>query len=296
MLISLPRSLSTGVAVTALITTSAVAQDWGDLPSRALNGLEGPSAGRNISNMSVANTPLAEEGLLQIAGYNLRTRSWTISAEDGTVPIHSHADRPAIVYTLSGEIFEYRSDTEGRISHGAGSLSLEEGNVTHWWLNEGSEDVRLIAFDVFNAGGDDMVDYETPDLQAFDLPEQSDAELELLGLVDIEAHYDGEQGDGLALSAYRAVLEPGGVLPSFVTAGEPLQVWVWQGEVAEYRSDNDDPVMLGAEVGDNVGGGVQAYWENTGDVPAELFFAVVEPLSETEGVEQTGLSSHTVSE
>ncbi|MEM7037955.1 MAG: DUF6157 family protein, partial [Bacteroidota bacterium] len=57
------------------------------------------------------------------------------------------------------------SDAEGRIAHGAGSLSLEEGAITHWWLNEGTEDVRLIAFDVFNAGADDMLMRAAPEAQ-----------------------------------------------------------------------------------------------------------------------------------
>ena len=285
------RTATLGLAFAAL-GTSAFALDLRDVKTRVLNGLEGPAGASNISNIPIANAPLADEGLSQIAGYNLRTRSWTISGDNGIVPIHSHADRPAIVFTLTGEIYEYRSDVEGRLLHSAGGLSLEEGDVTHWWLNEGPEDVRLIAFDVYAAGGDATVMEEVPEAQAFDLPEVSGAVLELLGFVDIEAHYDGDQGEGLALSAYRAVIEPGGVLPSFVAAGEPLQVWVWQGAVSEHRSDAGAPVTLSAERGAHLGGGAQAYWENTGDAPAVLFFGVVEPLSETEGVPQVGVQAH----
>ena len=285
------RYATLGLALAALGTNS-FAFELADVKTRVLNGLEGPAGARNIKNVPIANEPLVDEGLSQIAGYNLRTRSWNISGDTGIVPIHSHADRPAIVFTLSGEIYEYRSDVAERLLHSAGGLSLEEGDVTHWWLNEGPEDVRLIAFDVFNAGSEAMEMAETPEQQDFDLPEQSGAVLELLGVVDIEAHYEGAQGDGLALSAYRAVIETGGVLPSFTAAGEPLQVWVWQGAVSEHRSDADAPETLAAEEGAHLGGGAQAYWENTGDVPAELFFGVVEPLSETEGVPQVGVQAH----
>ncbi|MEM7721764.1 MAG: cupin domain-containing protein [Pseudomonadota bacterium] len=288
-------TLRLGAAALALLTlsvTALAANPLDGINMRTLNGLEGPAGGRNISNVPIANEPLAGEGLSQIAGYNLRTRSWNISGDNGIVPIHSHADRPAIVFTLSGEIYEYRSDVDERLLHSAGGLSLEEGDVTHWWLNEGPEDVRLIAFDVFNTNSDAMVMTDTPDQQAFDLPEQSDATLELLGYVDIEAHYDGAQGNGLALSAYRAVIEPGGVLPSFVAAGEPLQVWVWQGSVVEHRSDTGVGTVLLTEDGGHLGHGAQAYWENLGDTPAELFFGVVEPLSEVDGVPQTGVQAH----
>jgi len=284
------QTLGLGLAFAAL-AGAAMAFDLGEVKTRVLNGLEGPSGGNNISNVPIANAPLADEGLGQINGYNLRTRSWNISGDTGIVPIHSHADRPAIVFTLTGEIYEYRSDAPERILHSAGGLSLEEGNVTHWWLNEGPEDVRLIAFDAFKARGTPEVS-PTPAQQPFDLPAQSGAVLDLLGLVDIEAHYSGEKGDGLALAAYRAVIEPGGVLPSFTAAGEPLQVWVWQGAVVEHRSDAAAPVTLAAEEGAHLGGGAQAYWENTGDVPATLFFGVVEPLSETEGVPQVGVQAH----
>ena len=280
-----------GLAVAAL-GTPGFAFDLGDVKTRVLNGLEGPAGARNISNTPIANAPLADEGLSQIAGYNLRTRSWAISGDDGVVPIHSHADRPAIVFTLSGEIYEYRSDVADRLLHSAGGLSLEEGDVTHWWLNEGPDEVRLIAFDVFNAGSDAMEMADRPTQQDFDLPETSGAVLELLGVVDIEAHYNGAQGEGLALSAYRAVIEPGGVLPSFVAAGEPLQVWVWQGTVTEHRSDTDAPAILAAEEGAHLGAGAQAYWENTGDEAATVFFGVVEPLSETDGVPQVGVQAH----
>jgi len=262
------------------------------LPTRELNGLVGPSTGQNISNTPIANEPLIDEGLVQIAGYNLRTRSWVIGGDNGVVPIHSHADRPAIVYNLEGEIYEYRSDEEARILHGPGGLSLEEGNVTHWWLNEGPEDVRLIAFDVFNAGSDDMMMPAAPTMLPFEMPEQSGAVLDLLGFVDIEAHYNGAQGQGLVLSAYRAVIEPGGILPSFVAPGEPLQVWVYRGEVTEHRSDADTPILRAADEGGHLGLGSQAYWENTGGGDAEIFFGVVEPLGEVEGVPQTGVQAH----
>ncbi|MEM9797131.1 MAG: hypothetical protein AAF919_11615 [Pseudomonadota bacterium] len=270
----------------------ASADGHSDLPTRTLDGLEGPRAGRGIANVPIANEPLVDEGILSLPGYNLRTRSWTISGEGGVVPIHSHADRPAIVYTLAGEIYEYRSDADDRILHGAGGLSLEEGAITHWWLNEGPEEVRLIAFDVFNAGGDDMTMRATPVSQPLDLPEASGADLELLGFVDIGAHYDGAQGAGLVLSTYRATLAPGGVLPSFVDAGEPLQVWVWRGAVTEYRSDTEGPTTLAAEEGAHVGGGARAYWQNDGETEAELFFGVVEPFEEVEGVPVVGIMAH----
>lgn len=279
-------------AAFASLALPALAASVEDLPMRELDGLQGPSAGRAISNTPIANVPLIDEGIVSLSGYNLRTRSWVIEAAGGVVPIHSHIDRPAMVYSLAGEIYEYRSDADERLLHGPRSLSIEEGAITHWWLNEGAEDVRLIAWDVYNAGGDDMVMRTAPPAQAIEMPDAADATLELLGVVDIGAHFGGDKGNGFALSAYRAEIAPGGVLPGFTDGGEPLQIWVWQGEVTEHRSDQDTPIVISAEAGSQFVGGVQGWWENTGAETAEVFFGVVEPLSEVEGVERTGQSAH----
>jgi quercetin dioxygenase-like cupin family protein len=76
----------------------------------------------------------------------------------GVVPWHSHADRPALIMTVSGEITEYASTCAAGIVHKAGDVSREQGGVSHWWKNNGKVTAVLIAADIKNDGapaGDD---------------------------------------------------------------------------------------------------------------------------------------------
>jgi quercetin dioxygenase-like cupin family protein len=66
----------------------------------------------------------------------------------GIVPWHSHGDRPAIIYIISGAITEHSSDCAVPIEHKAGEVSLETKGVSHWWQNNGSETVVLLSSDL----------------------------------------------------------------------------------------------------------------------------------------------------
>jgi len=85
-----------------------------------------------------------------LEGRKLRYRYWWI-APGGIVPIHSHADRPALIYVVKGEIYEHRSDQEEPHIYKAGEVSNESQGVKHWWENKGNETVELIATDICNA-------------------------------------------------------------------------------------------------------------------------------------------------
>jgi quercetin dioxygenase-like cupin family protein len=82
-----------------------------------------------------------------IKGRSFRMRRLTIEP-GGVVPWHSHADRPAIIYVVSGTIEEYSSDCAVPIVHTAGEVSAETKGVSHWWKNTGDETVVLISADL----------------------------------------------------------------------------------------------------------------------------------------------------
>ena len=63
---------------------------------------------------------------------------------------HSHKDRPALIYTVSGSITEYRSDCSAPIVHNAGDISREADGISHYWINQGSEPAVLLSSDVFH--------------------------------------------------------------------------------------------------------------------------------------------------
>lgn len=70
----------------------------------------------------------------------------------GVVPWHSHGDRPAMIYIISGEIVEYASTCTVPIVHKAGEATAERAPTQHWWKNLGKSTVVLISVDLFNKG------------------------------------------------------------------------------------------------------------------------------------------------
>jgi quercetin dioxygenase-like cupin family protein len=67
----------------------------------------------------------------------------------GVVPWHSHGNRPAIIYIVSGETIEYASNCAVPIVHQAGDATPERVGTSHWWENKGTVPVVLISVDLF---------------------------------------------------------------------------------------------------------------------------------------------------
>lgn len=83
-----------------------------------------------------------------VKGLMLRTRRLTI-APGGFVPTHSHADRPAIIYIISGEVLEHSTLCADPVVHKAGESTGEfGGDLQHWWENKGAEPVVLTSSDL----------------------------------------------------------------------------------------------------------------------------------------------------
>ena len=81
-----------------------------------------------IASINVAEPPY------DIKDRNFRMPKLTIEPM-GVVPWHSHADRPAIIYIVEGEINEYASNCAVPIVHKAGDVVAETPEVSHWWKN-----------------------------------------------------------------------------------------------------------------------------------------------------------------
>lgn len=84
-------------------------------------------------------------------GLMLRTRRLVIGP-GGVVPNHSHADRPAIITVVSGEIVEHRSSCGVPIVHKAGESTAEFGaDLDHWWENTSGAPVVVLSSDIVPA-------------------------------------------------------------------------------------------------------------------------------------------------
>ena len=66
------------------------------------------------------------------------------------MPWHSHADRPALIVTVKGEILEYASTCAAPIHHVAGDVARELPATSHWWKNLSTEPVELLSFDILH--------------------------------------------------------------------------------------------------------------------------------------------------
>lgn len=84
----------------------------------------------------------------------LRLRRLEIKS-GGVVPWHQHANRPAIIYIIQGEIVEYASTCAVPIIHRAGDVATETHATSHWWKNLGKETVVLLSADLFPVSSPD---------------------------------------------------------------------------------------------------------------------------------------------
>ena len=100
-----------------------------------------------IASIDVAKAPFNINERL------FRMRKLTIEP-NGIVPWHSHADRPAIIYIIEGEINEYASNCAVPIVHKAGDVVAETPEVSHWWKNLGDKTVVLLSADLLKDKND----------------------------------------------------------------------------------------------------------------------------------------------
>jgi len=86
-----------------------------------------------------------------MAGHQLRMRVLTIQP-GGHIGIHSHKDRPSVVYFMQGTDTVTSGDGASRTFH-PGDTSAVPSTTVHWHRNDGKDAVVLVAVDVFNAAG-----------------------------------------------------------------------------------------------------------------------------------------------
>jgi quercetin dioxygenase-like cupin family protein len=106
-----------------------------------------PTMPKDVTDTVIGSVDLGKE--INVDGRQLRTRRLVVQP-GGIVPIHSHADRPALIVTVSGSITEHRSDCSQPVEHKAGDISREAEGISHYWINHGSEPAVLLSSDVFH--------------------------------------------------------------------------------------------------------------------------------------------------
>ena len=107
----------------------------------------GPTEPKGVTDTVLAAIDLSKEKVA-LNDHQFRMRRLVIQP-GGIVPWHSHADRPALIYVVSGEITEYASTCAIPLVHKAGEVSVDAGR-SHWWQNTGKKPVVLISSDILH--------------------------------------------------------------------------------------------------------------------------------------------------
>jgi len=141
------RGLSVAAAVAASMFVAGTALA-GECPAgKMAAGFANPNHGpKGVTDNVLSTVDLGAEKVAA-TGHTFRLRRLVIQP-GGIVPWHSHAERPAIIYVVSGTILEYASHCAVPIVHKAGEVSKEPSGTSHWWKNTGNVPVVLISADI----------------------------------------------------------------------------------------------------------------------------------------------------
>lgn len=104
-----------------------------------------PTMPSNVTDDVIASIDLGNG--YNIPGRNLRMRRLVVQP-GGVVPLHSHGERPANIYVVSGQITEYRTTCAVGVNHREGDVVAEQGEVSHWWRNNTRRPAVLISADI----------------------------------------------------------------------------------------------------------------------------------------------------
>ncbi len=142
-----------GLFATAFLTSAALAApaSAGECPTDKVSPgfrMSGETQPKGVTDTVLAAIDLSKEKV-NLQDRELRTRKLVVQP-GGVVPLHSHEDRPALIYIVSGSIHEYASNCSVPIEHKAGEVSVEKLGVQHWWKNTGKVPAVLLSSDVFH--------------------------------------------------------------------------------------------------------------------------------------------------
>jgi len=146
---NLKTTLATAVIAVAAASSFASPAIAGQCPTPGMSDLaNAPTMPKGVTDDVIGSIDLKSE--IGVDGRLLRTRRLVVQP-GGIVPLHSHKDRPALIYTLSGSITEYSSACGAPIEHKAGDISREADGLRHYWVNHGKVPAVLLSSDVFHA-------------------------------------------------------------------------------------------------------------------------------------------------
>jgi quercetin dioxygenase-like cupin family protein len=144
----------TGAAAIAFLAGASIAQAGSCPADKQMADATKPVdyAAKGVVDTVVGSIDLSKEPAM-VQDRKFRLRKLTIQP-GGIVPWHSHGDRPAIIYVVSGTVTEYASNCAVPIVHGAGDVAMETHVTAHWWKNTGKKTAVLLSSDLLHDAND----------------------------------------------------------------------------------------------------------------------------------------------
>ena len=127
-----------------VLLAGAIVMGWG---VNIAGAEDAPKGNKGFTASKTTTVELGPE-IDGMAGRQLRMRVLTIEP-GGYIGIHSHKDRPAVVYFMQGTDEVGLADGTTKILH-PGDTSTATKDTTHYHRNVGKDNVVLIAVDVFH--------------------------------------------------------------------------------------------------------------------------------------------------
>ncbi|WP_409188718.1 cupin domain-containing protein [Bradyrhizobium sp. RDM4] len=118
---------------------------FGPAPN-AVSAEDAPKGNKGFTASKTTVVDLAPE-IEGMTGRQLRMRVLTIEP-GGYIGLHSHKDRPAVVYFMQGTDEVGLADGSTKTMH-PGDTSATPSSTTHYHRNVGTDNVVLIAVDIF---------------------------------------------------------------------------------------------------------------------------------------------------
>jgi len=106
-----------------------------------------PTDNKGMNAQQIGGFDLSKQGLKDYEQRQMRIRQIKLDP-GGIAALHSHAQRPALSYVLSGTIVEHRKGGPDR-TYKAGEVITESTDVEHWAENNGTEPVVIVSVDLF---------------------------------------------------------------------------------------------------------------------------------------------------
>jgi len=106
-----------------------------------------PQGTVNATFTTIADVDLGKE-IPGMEGRELRMRFATVQP-GGIIGLHSHKDRPAVVYMLQGTMTQFQADGSVKIFHAGDSFQDGNGDA-HWVENKEAIPLTFITVDIFH--------------------------------------------------------------------------------------------------------------------------------------------------